>query len=242
MNNVLLMRPDDSEFMIPDDWSGLNAKGITYEQDNRVTESFLPFKSFYCSPVCTTVELISQNNCFAMGIRYLLEKKRDLRLNHFKAFSHKCETKPDVLIMTGCTVADTYSIFSRIVEENIMKTMTPIVIITGHHSEDLCSLASKLGGVKIISPTEKIAKIENAINDAFNSKPKKIRFLTDILSPQQIETMKMVAQGRSVNEISAAMNISIKTVYAHKVRAINKLGIKKKVYEAIFYKALIQFN
>ncbi|EFZ0089625.1 response regulator transcription factor, partial [Shigella flexneri] len=40
MNNVLLMRPDDSEFMIPDDWSGLNAKGITYEQDNRVTESF----------------------------------------------------------------------------------------------------------------------------------------------------------------------------------------------------------
>lgn len=69
MNNVLLMRPDDSEFMIPDDWSGLNAKGITYEQDNRVTESFLPFKSFYCSPVCTTVELISQNNCFAMGIR-----------------------------------------------------------------------------------------------------------------------------------------------------------------------------
>lgn len=33
MNNVLLMRPDDSEFMIPDDWSGLNAKGITYEQD-----------------------------------------------------------------------------------------------------------------------------------------------------------------------------------------------------------------
>lgn len=173
MNNVLLMRPDDSEFMIPDDWSGLNAKGITYEQDNRVTESFLPFKSFYCSPVCTTVELISQNNCFAMGIRYLLEKKRDLRLNHFKAFSHKCETKPDVLIMTGCTVADTYSIFSRIVEENIMKTMTPIVIITGHHSEDLCSLASKLGGVKIISPTEKIAKIENAINDSFNSKPKK---------------------------------------------------------------------
>lgn len=46
----------------------------------------------------------------------------------------------------------------------------------------------------------------------------------------------MVAQGRSVNEISAAMNISIKTVYAHKVRAINKLGIKKKFMKRFFIK------
>lgn len=49
---------------------------------------------------------------------------------------------------------------------------------------------------------------------------------TDVLTPRQREVLQLVAEGRSVKEISASLNISSKTVEFHKNALMNELGIR----------------
>ncbi|WP_263418629.1 response regulator [Terriglobus albidus] len=48
----------------------------------------------------------------------------------------------------------------------------------------------------------------------------------DTLTPRQREVLQLVAEGKSVKEISASLNISSKTVEFHKSALMNELGIR----------------
>jgi two-component system, NarL family, captular synthesis response regulator RcsB len=46
------------------------------------------------------------------------------------------------------------------------------------------------------------------------------------LSPREIDVLRMLCKGLSLTDISVQMNLSNKTVSAHKLRAMDKLGVK----------------
>lgn len=52
------------------------------------------------------------------------------------------------------------------------------------------------------------------------------KFFTDALTPRQREVLQLVAEGKTVREISAALNISPKTVEFHKNGLMNELGLR----------------
>ena len=55
-----------------------------------------------------------------------------------------------------------------------------------------------------------------------------------ILTPTELEVLKLIAQGKSVKEMAAARNSSIHTIITHKKNIFRKLGVNN-VYEATKY-------
>jgi DNA-binding NarL/FixJ family response regulator len=49
----------------------------------------------------------------------------------------------------------------------------------------------------------------------------------DVLSPREIEILKLVAHGKSSKEIADTLSLSIMTIYNHRVNIKNKLNLKK---------------
>jgi DNA-binding NarL/FixJ family response regulator len=49
----------------------------------------------------------------------------------------------------------------------------------------------------------------------------------DVLSPREIEILKLVARGKSSKEIADSLSLSIMTIYNHRVNIKNKLNLKK---------------
>lgn len=52
------------------------------------------------------------------------------------------------------------------------------------------------------------------------------KFFTDALTPRQREVLQLVAEGKTVREISATLRISPKTVEFHKNGLMNELGLR----------------
>ena len=50
----------------------------------------------------------------------------------------------------------------------------------------------------------------------------------DLLSSREREVLKMLAEGNSVKEIACDLNLSVKTVEAHKFNLMRKLDIHNK--------------
>lgn len=52
----------------------------------------------------------------------------------------------------------------------------------------------------------------------------------DVLTPREIEVLKLVAEGRSSQEIAADLVISPKTVERHRANLMQKLGVRDRVH------------
>jgi DNA-binding CsgD family transcriptional regulator len=55
------------------------------------------------------------------------------------------------------------------------------------------------------------------------------RVVTVRLSPRESETLRLVARGYSNKEIAAQLDISVKTIEAHKANAMHKLGMLNRI-------------
>src|SRR6516225_1857360 len=88
-------------------------------------------------------------------------------------------------------------------------------------SELLRAIRDALKGVSYMAP-----EIRQAMNEIFVRDPKAVdrpQHLTD----RQREVLQMLAEGRSLREIAALLQISYRTVRFHKVRIMEELGISR---------------
>ncbi|TAL69792.1 MAG: response regulator transcription factor [Bacteroidetes bacterium] len=95
------------------------------------------------------------------------------------------------------------------------------------YDELLHAIKTVLSGRKYVSPilAEKIVLTkQHADNDALHQK----------LSEREFQVMTMLARGYSVKEIAALLFISDKTVSTHRMRILDKMGMKKNA-ELITY-------
>jgi DNA-binding NarL/FixJ family response regulator len=51
----------------------------------------------------------------------------------------------------------------------------------------------------------------------------------ELLTPRELEVLKLVAEGHSSQEIAAKLVISLKTVERHRANVIDKLGVRDRV-------------
>lgn len=88
--------------------------------------------------------------------------------------------------------------------------------------ELLTAFRRVLAGRRYITPL--LAEQAPNLVHELQSNPDK--FFTDALTPRQREVLQLVAEGKTVREISAALNISPKTVEFHKNGLMNELGLR----------------
>jgi DNA-binding NarL/FixJ family response regulator len=51
----------------------------------------------------------------------------------------------------------------------------------------------------------------------------------DVLTPREIEVVKLIAEARTSKEIAASLSISVKTVDRHRQNILDKLGMRDRV-------------
>jgi FixJ family two-component response regulator len=109
----------------------------------------------------------------------------------------------------------------------------PVIIITGHGDVSMAVRAMKSGAIDFIEKPFNdevlLDSIRNAMqkDDALRaSQNQTAEVMSNYthLTPREKEVMSMVTEGRSNKEISSLLNISAKTVEAHRARVMDKMG------------------
>lgn len=95
-------------------------------------------------------------------------------------------------------------------------------------SELLQAIRGALRGVSYVAP-----EIKRAMSETFIRNPKAL-YRPQHLTDRQRDVLQLLAEGRSLREISDLLKISYRTVRFHKVRLMEELGLSKNA-ELIHY-------
>ena len=108
----------------------------------------------------------------------------------------------------------------------------PIIIITGHGDVPMAVRAMKAGAVDFIQKPFNDEFLLDSIRNAMALDEKKrnlqaqraeIATRLDQLTPREHEVMAMVTDGKSNKEIASGLDVSSKTVEAHRARVMEKM-------------------
>jgi DNA-binding NarL/FixJ family response regulator len=105
--------------------------------------------------------------------------------------------------------------------EALQAGASAFVLKNSQTSHLLQAIRDSLRGVSYVAP-----EIRQAMNEIFIRDPKALE-RPQQLTNRQREVLQMLAEGRSLKDISASLHISYRTVRFHKVRIMEELGITK---------------
>ncbi len=197
------------------------------------------------------VLLADDHTLFRQGIRNLLATESDLEVvaevsNAGDAMEKTTELRPDVVLMDiGMPGFSSFEATRQIRRE---RPETKVLFLTMYDDEDYLVEGMEVGGngyvLKDCPAPQLLAAIRDVqrggsylsprmlsqLIDDFRSRVKSSarmpRFAT--LTAREKEVLKMLAEGQSVKEIACTLNLSVKTVEAHKFNLMRKLDIHNK--------------
>jgi DNA-binding NarL/FixJ family response regulator len=197
------------------------------------------------------VFLTDDHTLFRQGIRTLLSAEPDMEVvgeasNGSDAIIKAAETRPDVILMDiGMAGLSSFEA-TRQVRKN--RPETKVLFLTMYDDEDYlveCMEVGAGGYVLKDSPAQQLISAIRDVNrggsflsprmlaqlvDDFRTRIKSNhrlpRFAT--LTTREKEVLKVLAEGNSVKEIASSLNLSVKTVEAHKFNLMRKLDIHNK--------------
>ena len=197
------------------------------------------------------VLLADDHTLFRQGIRNLLASETDLEVvaevsNAGDAMEKTSELRPDVVLMDiGMPGFSSFEATRNIRRD---RPDTKVLFLTMYDDEDYLVEGMEVGGNGYVLKDCPAAQLLAAIRDVnrggsylsprmlsqlvddFRSRVKSSarlpRFAT--LTAREKEVLKMLAEGQSVKEIACSLNLSVKTVEAHKFNLMRKLDIHNK--------------
>jgi DNA-binding NarL/FixJ family response regulator len=197
------------------------------------------------------VLLADDHTLFRQGIRNLLSSETDLEVvaevsNAGDAMEKSTELRPDVVLMDiGMPGFSSFEATRHIRRD---RPDTKVLFLTMYDDEDYLVEGMEVGGNGYVLKDCPAAQLLAAIRDVnrggsylsprmlsqlvddFRSRVKSSarlpRFAT--LTAREKEVLKMLAEGQSVKEIACSLNLSVKTVEAHKFNLMRKLDIHNK--------------
>ena len=197
------------------------------------------------------VFLTDDHTLFRQGIKTLISAEPDMEVvgeasNGSDAVIRAAETRPDVILMDiGMAGLSSFEA-TRQVRKN--RPETKVLFLTMYDDEDYlveCMEVGAGGYVLKDSPAQQLISAIRDVNrggsflsprmlaqlvDDFRTRIKSNhrlpRFAT--LTTREKEVLKVLAEGNSVKEIASSLNLSVKTVEAHKFNLMRKLDIHNK--------------
>lgn len=105
----------------------------------------------------------------------------------------------------------------------------PIVVITVLGNPGLINAILAAGVYAVINKqsltTELTLCLKNLLQGRRYATPKATEGISTYMSPREFEVMRLLAQGKSVNDIAAMLNRTKQTISAQKKSAMNKIGV-----------------
>jgi two-component system, NarL family, response regulator NreC len=195
--------------------------------------------------------LTDDHTLFRQGIKTLLSAEPDMEIvgeasNAVDAIAQSAEVTPDVVLMDiGMAGVSSFEA-TRQIRKN--RPETRILFLTMYDDEDYLVECMESGAAGYVLKDSPAAQLLNAVRevhrggsylsprmlaqlvDDFRSRVKSTerlpRFAT--LTLREKEVLKMLAEGNSVKEIACTLNLSVKTIEAHKFNLMRKLDIHNK--------------
>jgi two-component system, NarL family, response regulator NreC len=195
--------------------------------------------------------LADDHTLFRQGIRTLIAAEQDMEIvgeasNGSEAVEKAAETRPDVVLMDIGMPGFSSFEATRQIRRN--RPETKILFLTMYDDEDYLVEGMEVGGSAYVLKDSPAPQLVAAIRDIqrggsylsprmlsqlvddFRSRIKSTsrtpRFAT--LTPREREVLKLLAEGNSTKEIASELNLSVKTVEAHKFNLMRKLDIHTK--------------
>jgi two-component system, NarL family, response regulator NreC len=197
------------------------------------------------------VLLTDDHTLFRQGVRNLLAAESDIEVageaaNAAEAVARVAETRPDIVLMDiGMPGLSSFEATRQIRKD---RPETKVIYLTMYDDEDYlaeCMEAGAQGYVLKDSPADQLL---GAVRDVHNGgsylSPRMLThlvndFRTQVRADQRVsrfgsltkrerEILKLLAEGSSVKEIASSLNLSVKTIEAHKFNLMRKLDLHNK--------------
>ena len=197
--------------------------------------------------------ITDDHTLFRQGMKTLLAAETDLEIvgeaaNGAEAVEKVTETRPDIVLMDiGMQGLSSFEATRQIKKA---RPDTKVLFLTMYDDEDYLVQCMEVGGSGYVlkdSPAQQLLaalrdvhrggsylspRMLSQLVDDFRSRIKTAhrqpRFAT--LTAREKEILKLLAEGQSVKEIAAGLNLSVKTVEAHKFNLMRKLDIHNKAH------------
>jgi DNA-binding NarL/FixJ family response regulator len=199
----------------------------------------------------TRILLADDHTLFRQGIRTLISAEQDMEVvgeasNGGEAVDRAGEIRPDVVLMDiGMPGMSSFEATRQIKK---VRPETKILFLTMYDDEDYLVEGMEVGASGYVlkdSPANQlVAAIRDVCRGGSYLSPRMLSQLVDdfrtriknnnrtprfaTLTAREREVLKMLAEGNSVKEIACDLNLSVKTVEAHKFNLMRKLDIHNK--------------
>lgn len=199
----------------------------------------------------TRILLADDHTLFRQGIRQLISSEADMEVigeasNGSEAVEKAAELRPELILMDiGMPGLSSFEA-TRQIKRN--RPETKVLILTMYDDEDYLVEGMEVGSNGYVlkdSPAQQlIAAIRDVMRGGSYLSPRMLSQLVDdfrsriksanrmprfaTLTTREREVLKVLAEGASVKEIACDLNLSVKTVEAHKFNLMRKLDIHNK--------------
>ena len=199
------------------------------------------------------VLLTDDHTLFRQGIHTLLAEESDIEVvgeaaNGTEAVEKVGRMRPDVVLMDiGMPGLSSFEATRQIKR---VRPETRVLFLTMYDDEDYLVECMEVGGSAYVLKDSPAPQLLAAIRDVYRGgsylSPKMLsqlvndfrsrtkttdhrpRFAT--LTPREKEILKFLAEGQTVKEIATHLNLSVKTIEAHKFNLMRKLDIHNKAH------------
>jgi len=188
---------------------------------------------------------------FRQGVKTLIGVEQDMEVvgeacNGTEAVDKASELRPDVVLMDiGMPGPSSFEV-TRQIKRN--RPDTKVLFLTMYDDEDYLVESMEVGANGYVLKDSPATQLVSAVRDVHRGgsflSPRMLSQLVDdfrtriksadrlprfaTLTPREKEVLKMLAEGNSVKEVACQLNLSVKTVEAHKFNLMRKLDIHNK--------------
>jgi two-component system response regulator NreC len=197
------------------------------------------------------VFITDDHTLFRQGMKTLIAAESDMEVvgeaaNAGDAVVRAAEVRPDIVLMDiGMPGLSSFEA-SRQIKKN--RPETKVLFLTMYDDEDYLVECMEVGANGYVLKDSPAAQLVAAIRDVYRGgsylSPRMLSQLVDdfrsriktahrmprfaTLTTREKEVLKLLAEGNSVKEIACNLNLSVKTVEAHKFNLMRKLDIHNK--------------
>jgi two-component system response regulator NreC len=197
------------------------------------------------------VLLADDHTLFRQGIKTVVNAEMDLEVvgeaaNGGEAIEKAAELRPDVVLMDIGMPGFSSFEATRQIRKN--RPETKVLYLTMYDDEDYLVEGMESGGSGYVLKDCPAPQLLSAVRDVHRGgsflSPRMLSQLVDdfrsriksanrlprfaTLTAREKQVLKLLAEGRSVKEIACDLNLSVKTVEAHKFNLMRKLDIHNK--------------
>jgi two-component system, NarL family, response regulator NreC len=213
------------------------------------------------------VLLVDDHTLFRQGVRTLLTMEPDMEIageagSASEAVSLAAQLRPDIVLMDiGMPGMSSFEATRQIRKQ---RPETRVVFLSMYDDEDYLAESVELGASGYILKECPADQLVNALREVHRGgnylSPRLLARLVDdfrtqghgpsrqtrfgTLTKREREVTKLLAEGKSVKEVAASFDLSVKTVEAHKFNLMRKLNIhnKAQLVQYAIQKKIIRLN